>query len=89
MIHLNCATHGRQKQTFVCKHITATLKDGEARGFVWSYEGEGKDAMFEALCMECNDLDEAAFAATANDIIMALCYGCFREAAAINGMILD
>ncbi len=85
MTHLKCGTHGRQKETFVCKHITQTLQDGVARGFVWDYV----DGAHEAICGACNELSEAAFQAQAEENGRSLCYGCFRDAAAINGAVLD
>lgn len=85
MTYLKCGTHGRQKQTYVCKHIIETLEDGEPRGFYWDYS----ENAHEAICKACNDLDEVAFQKAMTDTMRELCYGCFREAAAMNGVILE
>jgi len=85
MRYLKCGTHGRQRETVVCTHIIETVGDSEPRGFWWSFE----DGTFEAICTRCNDLDEAAFAKQAAENARTLCYGCFRQAADINGIVLD
>ncbi len=85
MTHLKCATHGRQKETFVCKHIIETMTDGEARGFCWGVN----DKVHEAICDQCNNLSEADFSKQASDLIRPLCFGCFRQAAEFNGIILE
>ncbi len=79
---LTCATHGAQDETFVCVHIIKTLKDGEPRGFWWG----NHDGVFEAICSACNDLSEEDFLAQGPDIIAPLCFGCFCDAAAMNGV---
>jgi len=85
MTHLNCATHGKQKETFVCRHIIETLGDHEPRGFWWSVE----EGIYEAICTACNEMESAEFAAMMDENITALCYGCFRHAGEINGIILE
>ena len=85
MTYLKCGTHGRQRETFVCKHIIETVADAEPRGFWWSME----DGTFEAICTHCNNLDAEAFARQAEENARILCYGCFRQAAQINGIVLD
>ncbi len=82
MTRIRCGTHGEQDETFVCVHIVESLKDGEARGFVWNVS----DGVFEALCETCNDLSEAEFAARQHEIVARLCFGCFQDAAALNGV---
>ena len=82
MQSIKCGTHGIQEQTFVCRHIIESLKDGEARGFVWNRA----DGVFEAICSDCNDLSEDEFAAAAPENINPLCFGCFQDAAALNGV---
>jgi len=85
MALITCGTHGKQEETFVCRHIIDSLKDGEARGFYWNYV----DGAFEAVCAACNEMtaDEAASASL--NLIQPLCYGCFRDAAALNGVDID
>ena len=80
---ISCKTHERQDETFVCQHIVETLKDRTPRGFVWNVV----DGNFEAICEACNDLSAEEFAAAAQDgNINSLCFGCFRDAAALNGI---
>ena len=79
---ITCGTHGKQERTFVCKHIIETLQDGEARGFCWNKA----DGDFQAICTACNDLSENEFHAIEEDNISLLCFGCFQDAAAINGI---
>ena len=79
---IKCGTHGEQDKTFVCQHIIETLKDGEPRGFHWNQS----DGAFEAICEACNNLTPEEFAATAQENINTLCFGCFADAAAINGI---
>ncbi len=82
MTQITCGTHGKQEETFVCRHIIETVKDGEPRGFHWNRTEEG----FEAICSECNELSEKAFASQVEDLIRPLCFGCFQDAASINGI---
>jgi len=82
MTTITCGTHGKQEQTYVCCHIIETLKDGEARGFCWNKAGDE----FQAICNACNDLSDEEFAAAEPENINLLCFGCFQDAAAINGV---
>lgn len=47
-----CSQHGEQPITFVCKHITATVRPDTA-GFV-SYGSAGYDDLRDAWCEECD-----------------------------------
>ena len=47
-----CADHGRQPITFVCKHITA-IPRGDTVGFV-SYAPENDDDLRDAWCDPCD-----------------------------------
>ena len=85
MPFLKCGTHGRQPETFVCTHIAKSVATGEAVGFAY----DKVDGTYEALCSACNEMDPADFAKAAPDLITPLCYGCFRDAAALNGIVLD
>lgn len=85
MTKITCSTHGRQDETFVCKHIIESLASGEARGFFYSYS----DGAFEAVCASCNDLGPEEAMAREPDLIQTLCYGCFRDVAALNGVDID
>jgi len=84
MPFLKCGTHGRQPETFVCKHIIETVADGEPRGFFWSVE----DGTYEALCAACNTLSADDFAEQVEELVRPLCFGCFRDAAEVNGVII-
>ncbi|MEL6371314.1 MAG: hypothetical protein AAFY84_07050 [Pseudomonadota bacterium] len=85
MTTIKCGTHGEQETTFVCVHIIETLKDGVPRGFLWNHV----DGDFQAICENCNNLSEEEFYAQEAELIQLLCYGCFRDAAAINGVDID
>ncbi len=82
MTTIRCGTHGTQDETIVCTHIVESLKDAEPRGFSWNVS----DGVFEALCEACNNLSEAEFAARRDEIVARLCFGCFQDAAALNGV---
>ncbi|MEO0398922.1 MAG: hypothetical protein AAF224_05805 [Pseudomonadota bacterium] len=82
MTKIKCGTHGEQPRTFVCVHIIETLKDGEPRGFFWN----NPDGEFQAICAACNDLSEEEFYAQEEELVEELCFGCFQDAAAINGI---
>ncbi|MEL7485865.1 MAG: hypothetical protein AAGJ87_01475 [Pseudomonadota bacterium] len=81
---IHCGTHGRQETTFVCRHIIETLKDGEPRGFLWNVA----DGDFQAICEACNAMSDEEFAAAEPENINVLCFGCFRDAAEINGVVI-
>ncbi len=82
MTKLTCGTHGEQEETFVCDHIIETLKDGEPRGFCWNHV----DGQCQAICTACNEMTDEEFTASQADAINILCYGCFLDAAALNGV---
>ncbi|MGF1544729.1 MAG: hypothetical protein ACFB00_09550 [Parvularculaceae bacterium] len=82
---LTCGAHGRQPATLVCRHIVETVADGEPRGFFWNVV----DGSYEAICAACNALSQDEFADSAEDNVRELCFGCFRDAAAINGVHLE
>ena len=82
MAKLKCGTHGWQEETLVCRHIVESLKDGTPRGFCWNKS----DDTWEAICEDCNNLSPDEFAASAADLVQTLCFGCFRDAAALNGI---
>lgn len=83
---INCDTHGRQPQTFVCVHIIEGMKSGEATGFWWS---RSEDGVWDAICSECNALSQEAFDALGPSNIAAICLGCFEDAAALNEVELE
>ncbi|MEM9705404.1 MAG: hypothetical protein AAF850_04930 [Pseudomonadota bacterium] len=79
---LKCGAHGLQDETFVCVHITEALATGVASGFYWNSNG----GVFEALCEACNALSADEFERNADTIVRSLCFGCFKDAAALNGI---
>ncbi len=82
---LHCATHGEQKVTLVCKHIPAAMKTGEAAGFYWSNEG----GEYDAICEECNELSDKEWQAQQEELVTAICLGCFTAAALANGVEME
>lgn len=82
MTKIRCGTHGKQDETFVCRHIIDAVKEDEPRGFHWNVA----DGVYQALCTDCNNMSDDEFAAAEADIIATLCFGCFQDAAALNGV---
>ena len=83
---IHCDKHGDTKQTMVCVHIVESLKDEKPRGFAWCLADDG---FLYADCARCNGLssDEWQDQVDANGRI--LCFGCFQDAASLNGVDLD
>lgn len=79
---IKCGTHGEQEQTFVCRHISDSLGKGEPVGFLWNRAG----GVFQAICASCNEMTEEEFIAAEPENITLLCFGCFQDAAALNGV---
>src|ERR1700733_5580395 len=48
---ISCGVHGWQDQTFVCQHITESLRTGIPVGFCWS--SEQTDPRPDAWCSAC------------------------------------
>ncbi len=82
---LKCATHGDQRPTFVCGHIVQTLGDGKPRGFLWGVDDDGN---YQAICPSCDDLSDAEWEAAVSSAA-AICFECFKIAAAYNSVHLD
>lgn len=78
---LTCGTHGKQPETFVCKHIIKSMKTGIEVGFLWSV----KDGDYDAICHKCNELSAQQWQQQQNELGRLLCLGCFKVAAEING----
>ena len=81
---IQCDVHGPSEATFVCEHICASMTDLQARGFNWSRE----DGEYQATCDVCRSTTEEEWAAVSGKVIRMICFGCFQEAAAINGAAL-
>jgi hypothetical protein len=82
---IRCEEHGEQRATFACVHILESLRDGEPRGFLWSFD----DGDHQAVCDACRAIPDAEWEATAGNTIRLICFGCFKRAAAINGVAVE
>jgi hypothetical protein len=49
---VDCRLHGRQAETFVCRHIVDSLYTREAVGFHWP--ASATESRPDAWCSECN-----------------------------------
>ncbi len=83
--YLNCGTHGKQPATFVCCHISKSMKTGNAVGFYWSKT----DGDYDAICEECNELSDQQWDAQKADLVNLLCLGCFKVAANLNDVKIE
>ena len=84
---VECGTHGKVRPAFVCCHLVETLRDGVARGLLWSRDEDGN---VNAYCDVCDQLLEQAggdwtkeLEAQAN--IKLICEMCFRTIERVNG----
>lgn len=82
-----CATHGKSKETRVCRHICETLADGRPRGFFFTDED---DEVPQAWCEACEARYVAAGEQWTDEVLAylderSLCLHCFRLAKEING----
>lgn len=41
MRRIDCAEHGSQDETYVCKHLVSSLKTQQVMGFYWASEPRG------------------------------------------------
>lgn len=82
---IHCDKHGETKQTMVCAHIVQTVRDKEPRGFAWCLANDG---FLYADCTSCNALSSDEWHAQADENGRILCFGCFQEAASLNGVAL-
>ncbi|MEM8935575.1 MAG: hypothetical protein AAGC77_04130 [Pseudomonadota bacterium] len=78
---ITCPAHGSQPETFVCVHIIEGMEAGEARGFWYS---KNPDGVYDAVCGACDALSQDDFDALGPENIKVICFGCFKEAAALN-----
>ena len=79
---IQCDAHGVAEATIVCVHICETLKDGRARGFLWSFDEEEGD--YQAVCTACRAMPQTEWERQAVSLGRVLCLECFRHAAALN-----
>lgn len=51
---VDCATHGKQQETFVCQHIVHGLQERRRVGFYWTtYDPDNSRP--DAWCAECEE----------------------------------
>lgn len=81
-----CDSHGDSAQTYVCVHVAQSLSDGVLCGFKWSVD---EDDEFQAVCDACDSMDDEEWAAQESDLIRILCFGCYRDAAALHGVTVQ
>ena len=84
---VECGKHGKVRPAFVCGHLVETLRDGVARGLLWSRDEDGN---VNAYCDTCDRLLQQAggdwtkeLEAQAN--IKLICEMCFRIIERANG----
>ena len=84
---VECGTHGKTRPAFVCCHLVETLRDGVARGLLWSRDEDGN---VNAYCDQCDGLLEAGGGEWTEDIeaqakVTMICEQCFRTIEQMNG----
>lgn len=79
---ITCAQHGQGEATYVCVHVSQSLKDGVPRGFHWHVDDKQN---FQAFCNVCDAMDEQTWARTVGSVSTAICIKCFQTVAALNG----
>jgi hypothetical protein len=80
---LVCDIHGNNVATIVCSHILDTLSDKQKRGFRWHLDEEGE---YQAVCDDCEGMSEEQWKIESDKVGRVLCYECFKNAAALNGI---
>jgi hypothetical protein len=83
---VDCRAHGRQAETFVCRHIVDTLYTREAVGFHWPASATGLRP--DAWCSECQAACDAAGGDWTDEVmsfvsVQLLCGGCYDIAKGI------
>jgi len=81
--NVNCSIHGDGEATYVCSHINLSLKDRSRTGFVPVVDDEGG---YQAFCTTCHDMTDEEWEREGRSLITMICIGCFRDAAALNGV---
>ena len=84
---VECGIHGKVRPAFVCGHLIETLRDGVARGLLWSRDEDGN---VNAYCDRCDRLLEQAGGEWTGELearanIKLICEMCFREIERLNG----
>lgn len=84
---VQCAEHGSQEETYVCKHLVLSLRTKEVIGFYWSSKLRG-----DAWCATCEKvrIAEGGSSGDWNERseafadIKVLCAACYDRVRAIN-----
>ena len=84
-----CNTHGYSRRTRVCTHVVDGLELRVGRGFHWYATNGVPD---EARCSACEEasirMTAEAWEAYSSPFVVALCWGCYCDAAAMNDVEL-
>lgn len=82
---VECALHGPQQATFVCRHVVQSLRDDQPRGF-WTSEVSLDNPRPDAWCTECEELvnrvgewNDATEAFAGVTLLCGACYDRARE----------
>ena len=84
---VECAAHGTQPATFVCRHIVETLRTGQPRGF-FQAEAAGNPRP-DAWCRDCEARVQATEGEWTDDSeafagVTMICGACYDRARQIN-----
>ena len=84
---VECGEHGTVRPAFVCGHLVETLRDGMARGLLWSRDDDGN---VNAYCDACDGLLDRAGGEWTEEIeakakVTMICEACFRTIERVNG----
>ena len=84
---VECCEHGAVRPAFVCRHLVETLRDGVARGLLWSRDEDGN---INAYCDLCDGVLEQAGGDWTDEIedqvkVTMICEACFRAIEKVNG----
>jgi hypothetical protein len=85
--YVECCEHGKQQQTFECKHVVDSVRDRQAKGFWWSSE-QPDNPRPDAWCSECEVLvnKNGCWEGEAEEFadIKVLCGACYDSAKLLN-----
>ena len=84
---VECGEHGAVRPAFVCAHLVETLRDGVARGLLWSRDDDGN---VNAYCDRCDRLLARAGGDWTDEVeaqakVTMICEMCFRTIERVNG----
>ncbi len=86
MSEMKCPKHGPASEAFVCQHIVAGMRQGQAVGFFWA--AGSTSAYPDAWCRACNTRLEKSGGewtgeAAAQLGVKLICHHCYLEARAL------